>query len=177
MKTDEMKRAFIRILKLKLDADQDSGDDKFPVVILNDGVLEENGLSTRTFWSIVCPMLKKDGLLEWYSDPDNMTSDFAIYATKKYSTIESLSNYSYKNFEDLKDILRKKFDHRFLVVRQKLLQWKDEDKAENNKQKVVIDSQKGIYLESNPDNPYDISGKRLKIVEYLLSNNNASLSD
>ncbi len=47
----------------------------------------------------------------------------------------------------------------------------------NSKFEIIINSQKGIYDAAHSDRIYEISGKRLKIVEYLYKNNLASLSD
>lgn len=42
---------------------------------------------------------------------------------------------------------------------------------------IVIDRQKGIYDATKQDRIYEISGKRMKIVEYLSQHNTAPLSD
>lgn len=78
MDIEKQKGLFLSILKAKNNRDE-------KVIIPND-ILVENGLNSRTFWGVICPSLKEDGILVSYDDPEVYSNDiFNDFEYKKLS--------------------------------------------------------------------------------------------
>lgn len=75
---DEKKDLFIDLLQASLG---DHGED----VSLSEGILEENGLNGDTFWSVICPSLKKDDLLKSYNKPTEDDFENFFLAQPEYN--------------------------------------------------------------------------------------------
>ncbi len=144
-----MKNKFVGLIQVQLDFEGEE-------VQLNEKVLEENALNGRTFWTVLCPFLKREGLLKKYSDPDGALSEFQIFVFSHPElrvitgkAVLSTSGYSDAEWVKISEIttkLRRVYNHRFVVDRNKLLEWKD-DELEPKKTNIYVDRKRGLYTE------------------------------
>lgn len=121
MKIDEMKKRFIELLKA-------STDREGAEVWLTGQILMENDLNNETFWGVVCPSLETDGIIAYYSDPKNISSDYhkallskermhEIFGNPQFLTEEKLRSTEAERAEIARS-LYKNFKHRFTINEQ-----------------------------------------------------------
>lgn len=79
----------------------------------------------------------------------------------------------YKRNKALKD--REEKNDKFTILKTKKDSQKEDKKEIETKEKVIIDLQKGIYNAVYPKRIYEISGKRLQTLKFLIQNKSASL--
>ncbi len=76
MDIEQQKERFLGILSALY---QIEGKEEIRV---SEGALLENELGGRDFWDVVCPLLKKQGVLKEFSDPDGILSEFLGYCVQ-----------------------------------------------------------------------------------------------
>lgn len=157
-----MKKVFIGLLRARIDATCEEE------IRLSESVLHENALDGDTFWSVLCPLLQREGLIKYYSNPDVAISDFNLFMfsnpeyTAKLTDLDRLmrvnqKQYGFKNgsfdeeientkakISEIATKSRKDFDHKFLVDKEKIVRWID--KAEQQKPIISVDRKRGVYM-------------------------------
>lgn len=175
MKIDEMKNLFVELLLVRADADE-GGEIK-----LNEKLLVENGLSGDTFWDVVCPSLKQEGLLKSYSNPSDPLSEYHLAVLNNnevHAVFENLHLLTEKKIKDtekrrgeIATELRNNFLHKFVVSKDKLSKWIVADDSQSLF--VFTLTKNGVLSRSNPlstDMLYkmDVGELPYKILEELI---------
>lgn len=86
---------------------------------ISEKVLREAGLGDRTFWTILCPELKKTGVLTSFDDPNDPFSEFSrrVQSDPRFRSplLASYGPDDEKSNDTLSLALRPHFKHRFRV--------------------------------------------------------------
>ena len=143
MAIDDIKREALNVL---WNFHQVTGENNFTIT---GDILEEHGLNTDTFWTLICPRLVKNGILVQLPKPDY--GDMIPIAEEKWLKMN-----------------QKFIKYSFVVNNDKLFTVINQKNLSHNREKidVNIDQRKGIYL-SDGELSYPISGRRFNIVSKL----------
>jgi hypothetical protein len=178
MKIDEIKNSFVQLLESNFDIE------KKEELFISERLLKESDLNNTTFWNIVCPLLKKEGVLTYFNNPHNLGSDFSnqlmnneevreVYKKMSFSDFPQIMKRFEKRHKEIEAGLRENFSHKFVVNKEKLLSWKSEN--QNDEGLFVFQLTKsGILSRKNPigkDKPYKIGVRQLphRVIQELMN--------